>query len=286
MKPYLTNPMIPSGTFPSKKLVRGCITAGLLSMVFWSLAACSADTTSPPAEVYTQQAMTLQAVLTDASVPSGASTPDTAKTTAAAGETQSTPMESTPADTLLPSPTATSLPTSAPTTIPCLRADFVSDVTIPDGTKINAGTDFTKTWKVRNSGSCEWKSDFIFALFTGDRMDGKDDTLGVNVPPGSEQNLSVRLTAPMTAGTHRGDWKIKNSQGTWFGVGPSGSESLFVSIVTVVLTPTITATPTISLTPSDTPLPTATKTPTPLPTSLSPTACPTDPRGVGYPPIC
>ena len=40
-----------------------------------------------------------------------------------------------------------------PTPLPCYQVQFVNDITIPDGTKIVAGNNFTKTWRLRTSGS-------------------------------------------------------------------------------------------------------------------------------------
>ena len=36
------------------------------------------------------------------------------------------------------------------------RAQFVTDVTVPDGTKYDPGATFTKTWRLRNVGTCTW----------------------------------------------------------------------------------------------------------------------------------
>jgi hypothetical protein len=266
-------------TGDAEKSVR-ILTAGFLCLLLLGVGACTAENAAPPAQVYTQQAMTLQAVLTDAALPPGAATAEPVNATAATGDAQPNPTESSHAvqtETPLPTNTNTPLPTSTTITIPCLRADFVKDVTIPDNTKLTAGTTFKKTWRVRNSGSCAWTSNFQLALYANERMAGKDDVLDVNVGVGEEVDLSVWLTAPLTAGAHRGDWKLRNPQGTWFGVGPTGSDSLTVLIISVVLTPTVTSTPTIAVTPTETP----TITPMPTATSIPPTATPTTP---GYPP--
>src|SRR5215213_8697746 len=37
-----------------------------------------------------------------------------------------------------------------------LNARFVADVTVPDGTPMYAGQNATKTWRVRNNGTCNW----------------------------------------------------------------------------------------------------------------------------------
>ena len=36
------------------------------------------------------------------------------------------------------------------------RAQFVADVTVPDGTRYDPGATFTKTWRLRNIGTCTW----------------------------------------------------------------------------------------------------------------------------------
>src|SRR5512143_3278895 len=38
----------------------------------------------------------------------------------------------------------------------CDWAQFVADVTVPDGTSYAPGTTFTKTWRLKNIGSCTW----------------------------------------------------------------------------------------------------------------------------------
>ena len=62
-------------------------------------------------------------------------------------------------------PSATSKPptinvTPVPPTVvvqkPCDWAQFVSDVSVSDGTLMLPGTTFTKTWRLRNIGTCTW----------------------------------------------------------------------------------------------------------------------------------
>ncbi len=56
-------------------------------------------------------------------------------------------------------PTATPTRTPGPATVPpssCDKAQFVSDVTIPDGTVMSPGQKFTKTWSLKNVGTCAW----------------------------------------------------------------------------------------------------------------------------------
>lgn len=38
-----------------------------------------------------------------------------------------------------------------------MKAHFMGDLTIPDGTKVQPGTKFVKTWKIKNSGNISWR---------------------------------------------------------------------------------------------------------------------------------
>lgn len=98
-------------------------------------------------------------------------------------------------------------------------ADFVFDVTIPDDTVISAGSTFTKTWQLINTGDCTWTTDYALVFAGGEQMDGPDETpLPLNVPPGATIDLTVVLTAPTVNGTHRSEWLLRNAQGATFGI--------------------------------------------------------------------
>ncbi len=132
----------------------------------------------------------------------------------------------TPVPTATPAPSFTPLPTStggialgtAPVaTTTCYGLSFVSDVTIPDNTPVDAGKKFTKTWKVKNSGSCAWDAGFSFAFITGDAMSGETYTLPSAVAAGAVTDISVTMTAPNKSGTVRGDWRMSTAGGQFFG---------------------------------------------------------------------
>lgn len=99
------------------------------------------------------------------------------------------------------------------------------DVTIPDDTVFDPGDTFTKTWKLTNAGTCTWTSDYEIVFSSGDAMDGpaaKQLTAGT-VPPGGSVEISVDLTAPSTAGTYQGFWKLRNADGVVFGFANNGA---------------------------------------------------------------
>ncbi|MBI5960232.1 MAG: peptidoglycan DD-metalloendopeptidase family protein [Chloroflexi bacterium] len=96
-------------------------------------------------------------------------------------------------------------------------ADFVSDVTIPDGTIIMPGKTFVKTWRVRNTGTITWNNNYTLRFVSDDKMGAPDSIpLMGNVKPGEFLELSVEFTAPEKAGRHRSSWKLFNAEGKVF----------------------------------------------------------------------
>ena len=148
-----------------------------------------------------------------------------------------------PPTVTLAAPTKTSVPPTATNIpIPCDRAQFVTDVTIPDGTKLAPGEAFEKTWRLKNTGSCTWTTSYALVFDSGDAMDAPASVnLPGSVAPGQTIDLSVEMTAPETPGTYRGNWKLRNASNARFGLGGDASQPFYV-IIKVVGTPTPTAT--------------------------------------------
>ncbi len=148
-----------------------------------------------------------------------------------------------------PTPT----PTKSVTPIPaaCDRAQFVSDVTVPDGTGFAPGIAFSKTWRLKNVGTCTW-SNYSLMFDSGEKMGGPDSAvIPTSVSPGQTVDITISLTSPNTAGTYRGYWKLKNSSGVPFGIGSAGTKSFWVEIrVTGTGTVPPTVTPGTPVTPA------------------------------------
>jgi hypothetical protein len=126
-----------------------------------------------------------------------------------------------------------------------LNASFVADVTIPDDTEIPPGTPFVKTWRLRNTGTCDWEAGFEFFFVSGDHMGGPTAVPAPPTAAGSSADLSVNLTSPATPGTYRGYWRMRTDTGLSFGT------TVYVQIVV----PAPTAEPTEEPTPEPTETP-------------------------------
>jgi hypothetical protein len=140
--------------------------------------------------------------------------------------------------TATPQPTAMTYATSTPTlqsaqatSVPCYKAKFVSDVTIPDGTEIEPGEDFTKTWRLKNAGSCTWTSDTKLIFDSGNAMNSLASTsIGQTVYPGNTIDISIELTAPEDSGTFTGYYLLRSPDGVRFGLGNNADISFWVKI--------------------------------------------------------
>lgn len=165
----------------------------------------------------------------------------------------------TPTMTLTLDPTITSTQTSSPTLTPtptqitfCDRASFVADVTVPDGTQFMPGFQFTKTWRLRNVGTCTWTNSYSLVFYRGEQMGGPTS---VNIPstvaPGQTVDITVGFVAPLLPGSYRGEWILRNAGGTLFGTGVNGIGPIWIAInVISASTVTVTVTTPATVTPS------------------------------------
>lgn len=129
--------------------------------------------------------------------------------------------------TAVPSAAAT-LPASVPTALPASTkpgaqctdaATFVTDVTIPDETVMTPSQAFTKTWRVKNSGTCIWTTAYTYALEEGPGNEVWTDAphpLTAAVEPGQSVDISVNLTAPAFSRGFTAYYQLYNAAGTPF----------------------------------------------------------------------
>ena len=141
------------------------------------------------------------------------------------------PVAETATPTSSPEPTFTpTITPTATTKVACDQAQFISE-TIPDGTDFSPGETFTKTWTLKNVGSCIWDSEYDVVFVEGNAMNvpaSKQLTTGT-IEPGQSIQISLDLKAPNASGTHRGDFKLRNASGAIFGIG-EGNKTFWVKI--------------------------------------------------------
>ncbi len=162
---------------------------------------------------------------------------------------------SPPTETATPETDDTGSADEPPTETPedcTLDADFVEDVTIPDDTVLEPGAGFRKTWRLRNSGTCNWEPGTQLIFVGGEALSEPDGVVAPAAAVGSSVDVSVELTAPSAPGTYRSEWRLQAPDGTRFG------PTIYVQILVPkdeTATPTLTETPvpvTVTPTPEET----------------------------------
>lgn len=85
---------------------------------------------------------------------------------------------------------------------------FVRDESLPDGTRLDGGTDVVKEWQVRNSGTCPWGPGYELVRASDDDLALEERVPLESGPAGETTVVSVRLRVPLSAGTYRSDWRL------------------------------------------------------------------------------
>jgi hypothetical protein len=244
---------------------------GAMILVGFATAGCGAAKPSTQMNQATAHIQTLYAVLTN-SAPNQNTTPTNpiVLPTATPGLPTLTPTLAPTNTAALPSVT----PTSSQLPVPCYRAEFIKDVTIPDYTQMAPGETFVKTWRLENSGTCNWPTDTLVVFLSEKQMGApSSQSIGAAVAVGEQRDISLTMVAPTEAGTYTGYWMLKIPNAGRFGLGDAGDKPFWVTIVVSGNTKTPTLTNTVG-TPPPTKTPTPTPSITPTPTA-SPTKSPT-----------
>ncbi len=131
-------------------------------------------------------------------------------------------------------------PTPTSSLIACTNnAALAADVTVPDGTEIQPGEKFVKTWRIKNTGTCDWGAGYTFDLVKGSALSA--NKLDVpHVRASDTVDISLNMAAPAAAGNYRGVWQLFTPAGKPFGeqfvvdiVVPQVCENPKISLFTV-----------------------------------------------------
>jgi uncharacterized protein YkwD len=109
------------------------------------------------------------------------------------------------------------------------QAVFIKDVTVPDGTFFDPGAKFTKTWQVKNSGTCTWNG-YTLVFAQGDMLNGPLTSPLPPAAPGEVIDITLELTAPQRTGLQTGNWIFQNAAGERFGIGVPSTGMVWAQI--------------------------------------------------------
>lgn len=109
----------------------------------------------------------------------------------------------------------------------CLNSmTYVADLNLDDRNMtappvMQPGQAFVKSWRVRNSGTCDWAPDFSLIYVNGNRQEARMSAqplaIGRTVAPGDTIDLSVSLQAPPVYGVFQAFWQMRDNTGNLFG---------------------------------------------------------------------
>jgi Ig-like domain from next to BRCA1 gene/WD40-like Beta Propeller Repeat len=113
-------------------------------------------------------------------------------------------------------------------------AKYISDDGL-DGTSYAPNTAFTKTWTIKNIGTCTWDSSYLVYQISGAYMTQQPGYLlvqqGQTVQPGQTVDISIGMTSPPDNGNYRSSWVLKNDDDQVIPLeGGAEGNSFFVDI--------------------------------------------------------
>jgi len=107
-----------------------------------------------------------------------------------------------------------------PTPPSCMyNSAYVTDVSIPDHTQIQAAQSFNKVWRLSNTGSCTWEQGTTLAYTRGFKLSAPDAVAVPVTAPGGTADIGVQMFAPANPGSYTGVWQLRNAAGQFFGSG-------------------------------------------------------------------
>jgi len=149
---------------------------------------------------------------------------------------------SAPEPMTLPTVQPTAIQTSLSTTTPmpvaveCQNAaQYISDDGL-DGITYAPNTAFTKTWRLKNTGSCTWDDNYLVSYISGTTMSQQPGywlvPQGQTVAPGQTLDINVGMTSPAENGNYVSYWGLKKVDGQFMPIqGGANGNSFYVKIV-------------------------------------------------------
>jgi hypothetical protein len=102
---------------------------------------------------------------------------------------------------------------------------------VPDGSIFGPGEEFTKTWRLRNDGTCTWTTDYRVVFVDGESMNIHNSVaIPEVVIPGETVNVSVPMRAPTNPGIYRSNFELRNEAGVQFGLGKKKDEPFWLEV--------------------------------------------------------
>jgi next-to-BRCA1 protein 1 len=190
----------------------------VLGLALW-LAACAPSSTTPGSlltplpPLPSETATAASATATDAPSPAPTATGTLVvqPTVSATSAGRPSPARGTTTRTATPEP-------------PCANdAEFLADLTVPDGAQFLPGQTFVKRWSVKNAGTCDWGPGYRLVFVSGEALTATPGSAGQTefalypARAGTQAVWEVAMRAPDAPGEYLGRWQARDPQGNLFG---------------------------------------------------------------------
>uniref|UniRef100_A0A8C4REW9 Protein ILRUN n=1 Tax=Erpetoichthys calabaricus TaxID=27687 RepID=A0A8C4REW9_ERPCA len=96
---------------------------------------------------------------------------------------------------------------------------FVEDVTIGEGESVPPDTQFTKTWRIQNTGAESWPPGVCVKYVGGDQFGHVNMVMVRSLDPQEIADVSVQMHSPTAPGMYQGQWRMCTATGLFFGDG-------------------------------------------------------------------
>ena len=148
-----------------------------------------------------------------------------------------TAMPSGQETTIAPPPQPPSFPTNATSTgadvADCKLRVSMEYENITDDTEFGFEKQFTKIWRLKNVGTCEWPAGTELMFISGDIMNASSRIVFLTkaLYPNEYIEAKIDFKAPKKAGTYQSNWMLVTPQGRIFGTGENGKGVFWVRII-------------------------------------------------------
>ncbi|KPP73611.1 hypothetical protein Z043_107290 [Scleropages formosus] len=94
---------------------------------------------------------------------------------------------------------------------------FVEDVTIGEGESVPPDTQFTKTWRIQNTGAETWPPGVSLKYIGGHQFGHVNMMMVRSLEPQEVSDVSVQMHSPTAAGMYQGQWRMCTANGFFYG---------------------------------------------------------------------
>lgn len=92
-----------------------------------------------------------------------------------------------------------------------MNSVFISDVTIPENTRMQPETKFVKTWRMKNAGDGVWSASTKLKLQWGNIPTPSAEVDVPELKPGEDGCVSVDFVSPTQPGEYQSHWKLQEN---------------------------------------------------------------------------